>query len=445
MPTNEKFLDKEGVRALWEEAYGSFAEKTGYELAKAEIEANIESMQSDILDLQNAGTDQETLDRISALEANDAGEEARINAAIANVVDSAPEAFDTLKEVADYIAEDKEGAADMVSRISALENAEIESLSKAEVKDICKRVYDEIVLNKYIVADKDEALKAIANISGNGSITLEDNLDLGTQPVNINADQDVTLDLGGKELDLSANGAGLQVMGNLTVKNGKINAAQRAIAAFQGGSITIGDGAEITAGDCAVTATGAGSEIVMDGGSITAQEAGLLVTTGAKAVVNDGVITGLDNAPIMGNGNPGQGDVDIEIHGGELVANIQSANYVACGVYMPNSGKLVMDGGKITANGGAGIVARGGDVTVEGSAEIITTAHPTLTEGKVGDSRIVVQCAPIVYDKHSKYPAMDSLKVTVNDNAILTSGIDKDIQIISEEAEPQVFDNRTNA
>ena len=172
MPTNEKFLDKEGVRALWEEAYGSFAEKTGYELAKAEIEANIESMQSDISDLKNAGTDQETLDRISALEANDAGEEERINAAIAKVVDSAPEAFDTLKEVADYIAEDKEGAADMVGRISALENAEIESLSKAEVKDICKRVYDEIVLNKYIVADKDEALRAIANISGNGSITL---------------------------------------------------------------------------------------------------------------------------------------------------------------------------------------------------------------------------------------------------------------------------------
>lgn len=439
MANSEKFLDKQGVKVLWEEALDTFAEKVDLDL----MGADISSLQEDVDALkESSGADQATLDRIDALEGDVAAVDGKISDAIAAVVDGAPEALDTLKEVSDYIASDENRAADMISRIATLEEADVPALTKQEVRDICARVYDEMYLNKYVVADKDEVVNALSKISGSGSITLEENLDLGTQPVNVEANQDLTLDLGGKELDLKAAGAGIQVMGHLTVENGKINATKRAIAAFQGGSITVGEGAEIVAGDCAVTATGAGSEITMNGGSVTAQEAGLLVTTGAKAVMNGGIITGLDNSPIMGNGTKGQGDVNIEIHGGELVANIQSAGYVACGVYMPNSGTLVMDGGKITANGGAGIVARGGDVTVEGDAEIVTTAHPTLTAGKVGDSRVVVECAPIVYDKNSKYPAMDTLKVTVNKNAVLTSGIDKDIQIISDEAEPQVFDNR---
>ena len=66
------------------------------------------------------------------------------------------------------------------------------------------------------------------------------------------------------------------------IKNGTINATKRALAVFNGGSLTIGEGADVISGDVAVSANGAGSEVVMDGGSITAQESGVLVTTGAK-------------------------------------------------------------------------------------------------------------------------------------------------------------------
>ena len=313
-------------------------------------------------------------------------------------------------------------------------------LSAEAIKELIKKTYDELAFGKYIVTDKASVLNALTQIEENGSLILEENLDMGNQIVNIPEGKSIVLDLSGKELDLGAAGAGIQVMGHLTVENGKINATKRAIAAFQGGSITIGEGAEIVAGDCAVTATGAGSEIIVENGEVTAQEAGLLITTGAKATINGGKITGLDNSPIMGNGSKGQGDIEIVMNGGELIANIQSAGYVACGVYMPNSGSFTMNGGSIIANGGAGVVARGGVTTINGGS-IVTTAHPTLETGKVGDSRIVVPCSAIVYDKNSKYPAMDTLQVIIGADAQL-QGAHEDISIISDEENPNIIDNR---
>ena len=447
MPINDKFLDKEGVKVLWSEAYNTFAEKTSYELAKADMEADIASLQEDVAALQASGVDQATLDRISALENSDAGEADRINAkvneAVQALVDGAPEALDTLKEVSDYIAADETRAADVISRLVAVEEAEIPALTKQEVRDICARVYNEMFLNKYIAADKDEVLNALNNIEGSGSLTLEENIDLGNQIISIPEGKEITLNLGGKELSLATTGStpGIQVVGgNITIENGKINSAKRAIGVYNGGSLTVGEGAEVVSGDVALSAKGAGSEIVMDAGEVTAQEMGILVTSGAKVEMNGGVITGLDNGPICGNGSSGQGDVEIVMNGGELVANIQSAGYVAVGVYMPNSGTFTMNGGKITANGGAGVVCRGGKTIINGG-EIVTSAHPTLEVGKVGDSRVVVPCSAVVYDKNSKYPAMDTLEVVIGKDAVL-NGAYEDISIISDEAEPKVTDNR---
>ena len=443
MPTNEKFLNEQGVKALLGEIYNTFAEKTSYELAKADMEADIASLQDDVAALQNAGVDQATLDRISALEASDAGESDRINAAVQNLIDGAPAAFDTLKEVSDYIAADETRAADVLSRLAAVEEAEVPALTKQEVRDICTRVYEEMFLNKYTVADSAEVLNALNSIESSGSVVLESDVDLGSEVISIPAGKEIVLDLGGNELNLTTTGnaSGVQVVGgNLVVENGKINATKRALAVFEGGSLTVGEGAEVVSGDVAVSATGAGSEVIVDGGSITAQESGVLVTTGARMEMNDGVITGLDNGPIMGNGTKGQGDVEIVMNGGELVANIQSAGYVAVGVYMPNSGTFTMNGGKITANGGAGVVCRGGKTVINGG-EIVTTAHPTLEVGKVGDSRVVVPCSAIVYDKNSKYPAMDTLEVVIGKDAVL-NGAHEDITIISDEENPNVIDNR---
>ena len=406
------------------------------------MEADIEAIQADIEALQEAGIDADTMARIVALEENAAGEEDRISTAIQQVLDGAPEAYDTLKEVAEYIAADDGRAADMIDRITNLENAEIPVLTPEEVKEICDRAYDELHLHKFIVADKDDVLRALNNIEDSGSIILEDDVDLESQIISIPEGKSISIDLGGKQLNMASVGsyAGMQIMGDVSIENGTINATKRALAVFNGGSLTIGEGADVISGDVAVSANGAGSEVVMDGGSITAQESGVLVTTGAKLEMNSGVITGLDNGPIMGNGTKGQGDVEIVMNGGELVANIQSAGYVAVGVYMPNSGTFTMNGGKITANGGAGIVSRGGKTIINGG-EIVATAHPTLEVGKVGDSRVVVPCSAVVYDKNSKYPAADTLEVVIGKDAIL-QGAHSDVEIISDEAEPKVTDYR---
>jgi hypothetical protein len=272
---------------------------------------------------------------------------------------------------------------------------------------------------------------------------LEDDINIGNNIINVPEGATVTLDLGGNEMIVESVGSvpGIQTHGgNIIIENGTITASKRALHAFDGGSITIGENAEIVSGDVAVGASGAGSEVIMNDGSITAQETGILAISGGRIEVNGGTITGLDNGPLMGNGTRGQGDIEIVMNGGELIANIESAGYVAVGVYMPNSGTFTMNGGRIVANGGAGVVCRGGLTQLLGG-EIVTTAHPTLEVGKVGDSRVVVPCSAVVYDKNSRYPAMDSLQVIIGKDMVL-NGAHEDITVISTEAEPNIIDNR---
>ena len=79
--------------------------------------------------------------------------------------------------------------------------------------------------------------------------------------------------------------------------------------------------------------------------------------------------------------------------------------------------------------------------TIINGGEIVTTQHPTLEVGKVGDSRVVVPCSAVVYDKNSKYPAMDTLEVVIGKDAVL-NGAHEDITIISDEENPNIVDNR---
>jgi len=276
-------------------------------------------------------------------------------------------------------------------------------------------------------------------IADGGDVVLDNDLELASV---LKVKKDVNLDLNGKQLSIAAgNSHVISIMSNakLSISNGKIVPAKRAIS-ITSGELTIGEGVEITSPDVAIEASGANSKVIINGGLITSQESGVLVLSGAKLEINGGKLVGLDNGPVMGNGTAGKGDIEIVMNGGELEGNIQSAGYVAVGVYMPNSGSFTMNGGKITANGGAGLVARGGVSTIN-SGEIIATAHPTLEVGKVGDSRQVVPCSAIVYDKNSKYPAMDSLQIVV-ENGVALSGAHSDIEIISDEEQPNVIDKR---
>ena len=99
---------------------------------------------------------------------------------------------------------------------------------------------------------------------------------------------------------------------------------------------------------------------------------------------------------------------------------------------MPNEGSFTMNGGLIKANGGCGICIRAGEVILNGG-KIETSGDPA-TVGKCGDSRVVVPCAPIVYDKEANYPKADTMALTIGENMefIKPEGLGKLVTIPAE-------------
>ena len=229
--------------------------------------------------------------------------------------------------------------------------------------------------------------------------------------------------------------------GDIVLKNGEVESAGRPVH-VSNGTVTL-NGAEVTStADVAISATGANAKVIVNSGKVSAQESGVLVTTGAALEVNGGEIECYDNCPIQGNGSNGQGDVEIVMNGGKLVAHIQSAGYTACGVYMPNTGKFVMNGGEIISEG-AGLVMRAGEVELNGGS--IKAEGASGVKGKVGDSKVTVGPYAVIYDESAKYPGASAgeFKLTVSKEMVL-EGTDGDIDVLlSTGASANIVDNRS--
>ena len=264
------------------------------------------------------------------------------------------------------------------------------------------------------------------------------------QTVAVSGEKAVTIDLGGKEMSGNATVLSVTDGAELTLKNGTVKA-------------TAGDGAVVTAGGklvvegaTIVSEHGNGisakeGEVVFEEGTITSQEAGILGLKNAVVTVNGGEIEGLDNGPIMGNGSKAGSKNDgtnanFVMNGGKLIAHIQSSGYIACGVYIPNSGSFTMNGGEIVSDG-CGICMRGGTVNLNGGS--IEANGATGFKGKVGDSRVVVGPYAVVYDVNSKYPAYETLELNIANGMVLT-GTDGDIDVVPEEERDNanIHDNR---
>lgn len=144
---------------------------------------------------------------------------------------------------------------------------------------------------------------------------------------------------------------------------------------------------------------------VFESGSITAVE-GCIITgksVGSSITVTGGTFTSTDNSVIAGNGSERSGEANtITITGGTFNGRIESAGYVACGIYSPWKDNIIIEGGEFNITNGCGVLARAGNVIITGGT-FNTTGSVT---GKVGDSRVVVPCAAIVYDSQADYPAM---------------------------------------
>jgi len=278
-------------------------------------------------------------------------------------------------------------------------------------------------------ASSEAALKEI--LSNGGNADLSANIAL-TEAVTI--DKDTELDL--NHYTLSGNVEGYMLTADnakLTLKNGNVNALRRIANAVNGGEIVIKSGT-YSSGDVAMSAIGEGSKITFDGGDLTAVEGGLGAFDGAELEINGGTITGTDNFPVFTNGTAGRGGNTIVMNGGDLVGNIASPGYEACGVYIANSDSFTMNGGTITSNGGCGILMRAGNVVInDGEITAIMGDH---VPGYVGDKKKVMSASAVIYDEASNYPGKAGMSLVINGGTFV--GADHAVEILSNEATPNV-------
>lgn len=199
---------------------------------------------------------------------------------------------------------------------------------------------------------------------------------------------------------------------NVTISGGTINGERNGVQAgygtvnISGGTVEGKGNFGVAVDKCSVNISGTAI--------INSQEhtVGTGYGTGAIVNISGGTLTARDNAVIAGNGTNREGEPNkFNISGGTFNGGITSSGYVACGVYAPWKDEFNITGGTFNITNGAGVVARAGMVNINGDVTITCTGNTT---GKVGDSRIVVPCSPIVFDSQANYPAMtDASMITV--------------------------------
>lgn len=112
-----KFLDYEGL-ARYDALIKALIQSGDQELLDMinDIKDAIEGSDADSVDSRIADLKEALENKIADLKTELEGD---IDSAIAGVIDGAPEILDTLKEVADWIASDEAGVADLISKVAA--------------------------------------------------------------------------------------------------------------------------------------------------------------------------------------------------------------------------------------------------------------------------------------------------------------------------------------
>ena len=241
-------------------------------------------------------------------------------------------------------------------------------------------------------------LSAAINAAGQTATTIVLQNDT-TESVKIPAGANITLDLNGHKVQAPINNRydAIVNFGTLTVKDSQKTG-------------------EIISGKNSGIGVKSDSNTTIEFARITGQEGAIggdASTVGATVTIEDGHFKGIDNAVVIFNGSRREGAAnEITINGGTFEGTIQTAGYVACGIYAPWKDIITVNNGTFNITNGAGIVARAGNVTVNGGT-FNTSGNVT---GKVGDSRVVVPCAALVFDSEANYPglSLDS-KIEVKD------------------------------
>lgn len=445
---NKYYLDQDGVRLLVEHFNNSLntkADKSDLENVSVDLNGyateNYVNQQIANLPEPEVYDDTELVNKVNALEGKASGLY-HFKGSVANLTElmtiENPEVGDTynLEDTgmnAAWTGEKWDEFGTVVDLTPYAKSEDIIAITRAELNTIL------FSGKSAVVADVDSFKAMLTNDQPEVEITLNSDMTVA-ESLNIPTGKKVTLKLAGNELtaaDRVVNVTG----GELILEGGSITSTNGRPIFVQNGVLTV-DGTNVTSeNDCAINASGANAQVIINSGDITAQEVAVLATTNSNVTINGGHLVGKDNFAVGGNGSTNQGGSNVTINGGIIEGNIESAGYIAAGIYWPNSGTLTINGGTIKSTG-AGIVMRGGTVNLNEGTTIIATGE-TGVKGKVGDSRVVVGPYAVVYDANSKYPAMDTLELNIASDVTL-QGTDGDIDILlADGASANINDART--
>lgn len=233
----------------------------------------------------------------------------------------------------------------------------------------------------------EELTKAIEDALPGDTIALTDDINI-TESITI--DKELTIDLNGKTVTATENFATINREAKLTIAGGTVESG-RYVFNVKGG------------------------EVIVEDGDFTAQETVCALFGGSKLTVNDGTFTSKDNAVVATNGSSVNG-CEININGGIFNANITSAGYIACGVYVANKDTVNINAGTFNVTDGVGVLMRAGHTTIEKNVVINLTNTGKVTAGRIGDANIdIATPSYLVMDVRSGYPgATAGFEITNN-------------------------------
>lgn len=217
---------------------------------------------------------------------------------------------------------------------------------------------------------------------------------------------------------ISANNVTIDLNGHSIITNG------RPIVVTGTNAKLIGSGLVKSNRDGAINVSTNGS-LTIEGITVEAQEFAVIGFGNTNITINSGVFTAFDNFVIGTNGRKDAqvdyGHNTITINGGVFNGNIQSAGYIACGVYVANSDTVTLNGGVFNITNGCGILCRSGNTTINNGVifELNNDVNNPV-RGKVGDSKVMVLTgATIVKDNAAHYPGGEPV-VTNNSDYVVT-------------------------
>ena len=175
----KKFLDKQGLSYLWKKL--SLQDYPNNDTLVAVINAIDENK----ADKTTTEALQQAIDILNGT--GDGSVKYTVADAVATIVAQAPEDFDTLKEIADWIANDETGTLDLIGRVEKAE-ADIEALKPLDVQPDWNQTDEtamDFIKNKPVEETSDDALEMLVEMGVLEATTNEEGFVLTDENSNI--------------------------------------------------------------------------------------------------------------------------------------------------------------------------------------------------------------------------------------------------------------------